>query len=703
MKNVCSLFVAFLLAAVLLFHTRCSKKFDAPPPYEEPGVPVNTSIMQLKAKHTAGAFEQIKEDITISGIVIGDDKSGNLYKQIVIQDSTGGIVIRLDGSALYTSYPVGRRIFVKCRGLYISDYNRLVQLGGGVDKTDPAGPELAPIAVNLQEQYLVKGALNQAITPRVVTPAQLTSQMMDSLQSTLVQLEHMEFAAGDTAKTYADTSKAVSAVNYVIRNCDEGSITLRNSSYASFAGIPLPKGNGTVVGIFTVYGSTRQLNIRDTSDVHCNNARCSGSVESTVQHIADLRAMYKGSGIVLETHHTIKGIVVSDHSAGNIADNTIVLQEGNGLAGIRIHFATAVNFELGDSLEVDVNGLSLEEYEGTLELNNVPGGNAVKTGKGTIAPRVVTAAQLGDAAFFKQWESTVVSLQGVTASGGTGGTWQGTVTLTDGTGTANVFTSEQAVFAKTAYPAAIRSFTGILTTLNGQKMLTCRNAADIVTEETPPAAGNSIVLQTSPLVLHLDDIGNGLPPGIQVRTGATKNDAGKEAGFTGAKAAWTASAGGFKNFASGAEVTAGSDQATQDKATNRALGLKQVANTNASFPDGDPGAAFVLVLENTAGKYNLQLDFLLQSLDAGSGRTTSWTVDYATGEQPASFTPATATGTLSTGNSSFASNPIHVDFGNSLDNINSKVWIRIVTLSASSGSGSRPATAIDELRFEWKQ
>jgi trimeric autotransporter adhesin len=36
-----------------------------------------------------------------------------------------------------------------------------------------------------------------------------------------------------------------------------------------------------------------------------------------------------------------------------------------------------------------------------------------------------------------------------------------------------------------------------------------------------------------------------------------------------------------------------------------------------------------------------------------------------------------------------------------LNNINQPVWIRIVTLTGTSGGGSRPSTAIDDVKFSW--
>jgi hypothetical protein len=44
---------------------------------------------------------------------------------------------------------------------------------------------------------------------------------------------------------------------------------------------------------------------------------------------------------------------------------------------------------------------------------------------------------------------------------------------------------------------------------------------------------------------------------------------------------------------------------------------------------------------------------------------------------------------------------VTVNFGSSLNNISQKVWIRIATLAATTGSGNRPSTAIDDLQLSW--
>lgn len=275
MKYITS--IKLILASAVLISFSCNRALDAPPEFQEPQVTVNMTIKELKALHTMGTFTQISDDKIISGIVVSEDKTGNFYKSICIQDATGGITLRLDGSSLFTNYPVGRRLYVKLKNLYIGDYNRLIQIGAGIDNSDPTRPELSPLPASLFDKFILKGSTGNTVTPKVVTVAQLA----DSLQSMLIQLQGFEFNAADTAKTYAD-AVGKNSVNYTIRNCSGDRIVLRNSGYATFAGYKLPNGNGNITAIYSVFGSTKQLLIRDTADVQFKGSRCAPTGPQTL-------------------------------------------------------------------------------------------------------------------------------------------------------------------------------------------------------------------------------------------------------------------------------------------------------------------------------------------------------------------------------------------------------------------------------------
>ncbi len=271
-KKFTSAFIAMLFATAILF-SACKKNFDEPPAQTDPNLVANTTIKDLKARHTSpGVYDLISTDIIISGVVVADDKSGNFYKQLFIQDSTGGLQINLDATSLFGSYPVGRRIFIKANGLTISDYNGTMQLG--VKATVAGLPSLEGIPGSLISKYVVGGSLNNPVVPRVVKLSQLGTNMNDAYLGSLIQLDSMEFVNADTSKTYSDTSVYKSTVNLNIKGCSGPSVVVRTSAYANFAAQKVPKGNGSIVAVYTTFGSTKQLIIRDTNDVKFYNPRC---------------------------------------------------------------------------------------------------------------------------------------------------------------------------------------------------------------------------------------------------------------------------------------------------------------------------------------------------------------------------------------------------------------------------------------------
>ena len=690
-----------IATAVLLVIASCNKKFDEPPLNADPDISVTMTIAELKAKYAAiGDFQTVQDDKVISGIVTADDRTGNFFKQIVIQDETGGIPIIIDVNSLYTLYPVGRRVYVKVKGLMLGDYGGTIQLGlDSTRSSDGRYLNLGRIPEPLVNTYIVKGSFGNAITPQIVKPSDFTGAINDPLLSKFVQINSAEFRDADLVKTYANESSPTteSARNFTIKPCnDTKSIVLRNSSYATFAGLTVPQGNGPLVGVASVFNGTIQMTVRDTSDVQFKGSRCSGQVPvGTTKTITELMQYATGDSTI-PAGVWIEGALVSDTK--NEAAGNYRLQDGT--AGIQIRFASGSYPSpgaFGDKLKVYVGGYKFSIFSGGLQINGAD--VSATTGTGTVTPRVATVAQI--IANLRAWESTVVTINNVTMSKGSTTSTGVNYTVTDATGTITTFirtTSGITMFDKattiTGYVSVFQPTGGI-----AEPQLTLRTQGDIVGgSDNPPSTGGGIDLgTTSPLLINFDNVGSGLPTGVKVYTGASATVMGTEASFTSAVTAWNNTSGAFKNFASATGLVVNSAIADQNASANRAVGLRQTGTF------GDPGGAFVFVINNTTGKSNLKLDFLLQSLDgvSAAARTVGWTVDYATGEAPTSFTtvatsPATPTTTFGT----FASTPVTVNLPTALNNSSSKVWIRIVA-SASTGSGSRPSTGIDDFKVSW--
>ncbi len=280
MKNKNTIWFGSLIAILVTITTiiSCNKKFDNPPAPTDPNITPTISIKALKALHTvSGAYDDITTDAIISGVVIADDRSGNIYKSLYIQDATGSLNILLDATGLNTSYPVGRKLFIKCKGLVLSDYNRMIQLG--IKSVVNGSPSLEGIPSGLISNYVIGGSLGNVVAPKVVTVAQLGTSvnMQDEFLGSLIQLNNYEFLKGDTAKTFADTSSYKNSANLTIQDCSgsASSIIIRSSGFSNFAAAKPAKGNGTILAIYTAFGNTKQLVLRDTSDIKFTGTRCS--------------------------------------------------------------------------------------------------------------------------------------------------------------------------------------------------------------------------------------------------------------------------------------------------------------------------------------------------------------------------------------------------------------------------------------------
>jgi hypothetical protein len=199
---------------------------------------------------------------------------------------------------------------------------------------------------------------------------------------------------------------------------------------------------------------------------------------------------------------------------------------------------------------------------------------------------------------------------------------------------------------------------------------------------------------------------NNLSPGISngwtIDTGMTTSFLGNDVSTTyfnntpATNTGWSNTTGRFKNVASGTPYTffADATSASQLAQSDRALGIRQ----NAAL---DKNAGFVVKLANTTGFNNFTLSFNLQSLDSNASRTTTWMVDYGIGNNPASFTPAATAGIMTTGGNQFSKETITVDFGNALDNKSQPVYIRIVSVIPTTGTGNRTTSAIDNFNLSW--
>ena len=233
--------LSFVLLAMLgVLFTSCKKEYENPPidPFPEGEI---ISIGDILAMNPNTSFN----GVSVCGIVTADEQSGNLYKQIFIQDRASGKAIEL---MLNTSSAarIGDKVRVYLDStIMFNVYHNLPQLVNSAD-----GKGFNPD----KHLYIYPHSDTVApIEPKTVTIADIKSGLYTAA---LVRLENVEFV--EPFKPFCDLGATTN------RNLKDatGEVIVRTSNYANFAYDIIPSGSGSLVAIASVYNSDWQLILR---------------------------------------------------------------------------------------------------------------------------------------------------------------------------------------------------------------------------------------------------------------------------------------------------------------------------------------------------------------------------------------------------------------------------------------------------------
>lgn len=465
----------FYLIGVLLLtatYAGCLKKQPEAPPDtsgQDPDLTANISISDLKSKALGTS---LSGQLVIGGVVAMSDKSGNLYKKIIVQDGTGGIEIRVDRRDLYAELPVGRRVFIKCDGLFLGEKDGIIQLGCQPD----ANGYVSPIPSGKTADFISPGQFPVALQPDTFSLAQLaTTAGNDRILNTLVVIRNVEFADSNSNVPYALPPDQSAATERILQNCSSAVISLQTSAYANFQPSLTPSGNGWITAIYTAFRGKPYLLIRDTSDIRFRQARCHSlpGPGQTVS-ILQLKQLYRGYALTLPDYR-ISGVVISDKTYKNTPANQMVIQDARGNAGIMVRFNQLSPYNIGDSLTINTKDAVIYNDYGTLALKNVTQIQVEGQGK-TIRPAPATVAQIMTSP--KSYVSCLVRIADIywTQPASTLSGQSGNLYFSDGTDTMAHFCEQGATFRSEAITGSTAAFiTGYIFIRDRQPYLKMRN------------------------------------------------------------------------------------------------------------------------------------------------------------------------------------------------------------------------------------
>ncbi len=306
MKNI-SLSIIVALFGLLFLNSCIDDDYATPkqvePQFEMPANAKLISIDELKGIYTkavpstgkylsADQFVTVEEDVYISGYVISDDKEGNFYKTLMIQGnlegSSQGISISIGESALFTSYALGQKIFVKCKGLILGKYGNEVQLGGTYyfykyrDQEKFKEYRLSPIPSPSIDFHIFKDENPVAIKPVVRKIGDVGTNVTDNFNKVVLQLTNDKFkftymtfknvefvGSSQTWGKIGGEHRQEFPFNTDATVIDENGMKLPlfTSNYSKFAHLMTPSGKFNMTGVLSVHSGNAQFVINSLDDI----------------------------------------------------------------------------------------------------------------------------------------------------------------------------------------------------------------------------------------------------------------------------------------------------------------------------------------------------------------------------------------------------------------------------------------------------
>ncbi|MBC7883921.1 MAG: choice-of-anchor J domain-containing protein [Saprospiraceae bacterium] len=451
--------------------TGCLKgEFDTPPAGgADPDISADeiVSLTEVFAKYVPGQYSPIGIDKYLKALVVADDRSGNFYKTLILEDENSdlGIAVLIDENEIHSQYSVGRRVFLKLKDLTISDYNGLPQIGMGIDNSGTS-PRLGYIPSALLGEVLIKGQFGIPVIPKLKTISNLGINDLN----TLIKLEGVQFRTVGPTITYADNNPTSPVtINQILADCSNNQIIVRNSGYADFAGDILPDKNGSLTAVYSIFRDDKQLFIRETTDIVFDKERCGGAGGRLT--VESVRTAFAGGAAAVPNGY-LQAVVISDAVNANIQNQNLTVQDGD--YGIILRFKSAISVPVNTEIKIDVSGAKFEEFSKVLQISDLVNATVEVLGNKTVTPKLVTVANLDVSKF----ESTLVKIADAEITGGP--KYSATnVKVKDASGEIQLFTRTAALFSGQNVQTGKVTITAILSEFTSGSQLSIRNLNDV--------------------------------------------------------------------------------------------------------------------------------------------------------------------------------------------------------------------------------
>lgn len=236
----------------LLLTAGCNLASEAD--YDETPDEARLSIAGLKTLCSGRTSIVISRDAIIRGQVVANDLYGEFDREIVIQDSSGGISVAIEDGLLAERFPFGIQIDIRCNGLSLCDYGGKIQLGAA-----PGAYGCTPIPAGEIDRHVRVTSRSEAMPrARDLTFGEVRSEHID----TRVRFCGVRFA--DPGKTWCDTDPETGQTLTTERQIIDPAgnrFPVRTDRACDYAIEVLPAGTGSLIGVIDYFGGKFSLRV----------------------------------------------------------------------------------------------------------------------------------------------------------------------------------------------------------------------------------------------------------------------------------------------------------------------------------------------------------------------------------------------------------------------------------------------------------
>lgn len=200
----------------------------------------------------------ITEELYIEGYVVANDKYGEVYKTIVVDDNSAGVAIELDMEDIDRLFPMFSRVQISCEGLWLGCVGPKLILGA-----EPAADYVVDRlpAAKVQNHITVLPYSNDTPTYRRKTIAEL--EYRDML--CYVAIEGLNTISEEQGLLWCDIDPLTNMPITTVRHLSQGRDTLLVVTEAKchYATEQMPTSKFNLSGILDFYGAEMVIRATD--------------------------------------------------------------------------------------------------------------------------------------------------------------------------------------------------------------------------------------------------------------------------------------------------------------------------------------------------------------------------------------------------------------------------------------------------------